>query len=72
MGYFLEVDVEYPKQLFSSHKELPFLPERKILEKVEKLVCNKEDKEKYVIHITALKRTKSWINTKRSAQSNSI
>ena len=21
-GYFLEVDVEYPKQLFSSHKEL--------------------------------------------------
>ena len=28
-GSFLEVDVEYPKKLFSSHKDLPFLPERK-------------------------------------------
>ena len=27
--YFLEVDVEYPKKLWSSHKNLPFLPERK-------------------------------------------
>ena len=29
IGYFLEVDVEYPKKLFSSQKELPFLLERK-------------------------------------------
>ena len=29
IGYFLEVDVEYSKKLFSSHKDLPFLPERK-------------------------------------------
>ena len=27
--YFLEVDVESPKTLFNSHKDLPFLPERK-------------------------------------------
>ena len=54
--YLLEVDVEYPKKLFSSHKDLPFLPERKKLEKVEKLVCGIEDKEKYVIHIRALKQ----------------
>ena len=46
MGYFLEVDIEYPKQLWKSHKDLPFLPERKKLEKVEKLVCSIEDKEK--------------------------
>ena len=39
-----------------SHKELPFLPERKKLEKVQKLVCSIEDKEKYVIHIRALKQ----------------
>ena len=37
VGYFLEVDVEYPKKLFDSHKDLPFLAERKKLEKVENL-----------------------------------
>ena len=52
----LEVDIEYPKTLLGSHKDLPFLPERKKLEKVEKLVCSLEDKEKYVIHIRALKQ----------------
>ena len=56
-GYFLDVDIEYPKQLFGSHKELPFLLERRKLEKVEKIVCSIEDKEKYVIHIRALKQT---------------
>ena len=25
-GYFLEVDIEYPKQILSSDIELPFLP----------------------------------------------
>ena len=56
VGYFLEVDIEYPKQLWSSHKDLPFLPEGRKLEKVEKLVCSIEDKEKYVILIRALKQ----------------
>ena len=55
-GYFLEVDVEYQKTLFNSHKDLPFLPKRKKVGKVEKLICNIEDKEKYVIHIRALKQ----------------
>ena len=48
--------MEYPKKKFSFHKDLPFLPERRKLEKVEKLVCSIEDKEKYVIHIRALKQ----------------
>ena len=47
-GYFLKVDVDYPK---------------KLVNKVEKLVCNIEDKEKYVMHIKNLKsRLKSWIS----------
>ena len=44
VGYFLEVYVEYQKQLLSSRKELPFLAEIKKLEKVEKRVCSIEDK----------------------------
>ena len=28
-GYFVEVGIEYPKTLWRSHKELPFLPEKK-------------------------------------------
>ena len=55
-GYFLEVDVKYPKKLFNHHKDLSFLPERKKIEKVKKLVCSTEDKEKYVVHIRALKQ----------------
>ena len=55
-GYFREVDIDYPKELFNFHKDLPFLPERKKVEKVEKLICSIEDKEKYVIHIRALKQ----------------
>ena len=53
-GYFLEVDIDYPKELFSLHKDLSFLPERKKIEKVEKFICSIEEKEKYVIHIRAL------------------
>ena len=56
VGYFLEVDIEYLKQLWSSHKDLPLLPEERKLEKVEKLVCSIEGKEKYAIHIIALKQ----------------
>ena len=33
-GYFLEVDIEYPKTLFISYEDLPLLPERKKVEKV--------------------------------------
>ena len=55
-GYFLEVDIDYSKELFNLHKDLPFLPERKKVEKVEKLICSIEDKKKYVIHIIALKQ----------------
>ena len=32
-GYILEVDVEYPKNLFNLHCDFPFLPERKNIKK---------------------------------------
>ena len=55
-GYFLEVDVKYPKILFNFHKDLPFLPERKKIEKCNKLVCHIHDKENCVVNIRALKQ----------------
>ena len=56
-GYILEVDVEYPKKLFNLHIDLPFLAERKKIEKFNKLVCSIHVKENYVAHIRALKQT---------------
>ena len=58
-GYLLEVDADYPKTLFDLHKDLSFLPERKKVNKVEKLICNIEDKEKYIMRIKVLKQTLS-------------
>ena len=54
--YFLEVDVQYLEKLYELHNDLPFLPERMKIEKVEKLVTNLHDKTEYVIHIRNLKQ----------------
>ena len=56
IGCFLELDVEYPKKLFNLQKDLPFLPERKKIEKFNKPVCNIQDKKNYVVRIKALKQ----------------
>ena len=50
------MDVEYPKKLFNHHKDLPFLTKREKNNKCRKLVCSIEDKQKYVVHIRALKQ----------------
>ena len=50
-GYFLEVEVQYPEKLHELHNDLPFLPERMKIEKVEELLTNSHDKTQYVIHI---------------------
>ena len=39
-GYFLEVDAQYPEKLHELDNDLPFLPERRKIEKVQKLVTN--------------------------------
>ena len=55
-GYFLEVVIDCLKKLFDLHKDSPFLPESKKVNKVEKLICSVEDKEKHVMHIRVLKQ----------------
>ena len=65
-GYFLEVDVEYPKKLFNLHRDLPFLPERKKIKKCEKLVCTVQNKKKLCCSHKCIKTSaKSRINTKK-------
>ena len=59
-GYFLEVDVEYPKDLSNSHKDLPFQPERQKIEKVEKLVCDTNGKEKKCHSLRAFKQALNY------------
>ena len=72
-GYFLEVDVKYPKKLFNLHKDLSFLLERIKLEKVKKLVCGIEDLKKLCCSRKSFKTSiKSWIDIKKSTQNNSI
>ena len=52
--------VQYLEQVLSiktrmKHKDLPFLPQQKKINKVHKLVTTLDDKEKYVLQITSLK-----------------
>ena len=56
VGYVLEVDVKYPRELHDLHNDLPFICEKIRVNGVEKLVPNLHDKKKYVIHIKALKQ----------------
>ena len=55
-GYLLEVDVNYPKELHDHHNDLPFMCEKIKINGVEKLVPNLYNKEKYVVHVKALKQ----------------
>ena len=52
----LKIDVQYTEELNEIHNDLPFLPERMRVEKVEKLVPNLHDETEQVIHIRNLKQ----------------
>ena len=56
VGYVLEVDVKYPRELHDLHNDLPFMCEKIKVNGAEKLVPNLHDKKKYVIHVKALKQ----------------
>ena len=55
-GYILEADVKYPKKLHNLHSDLPFLLRRMKIDKYKKLICNLQNKKKYVVHIKSLKQ----------------
>ena len=58
-GELLEVDIEYPKTLQELHIDLPFLAQRKVLNKTLKLIKSFENKERYVVHILELKQVQN-------------
>ena len=51
----LEVNLEYPNHLHDLHNDYPLAPERLVVNKVEKLIPNLNNKEKYVVHHKTLK-----------------
>ena len=54
-GCILEVDLEYPKKLHKLHNEYLLAPERLMVNKVEKLIPNFNNRTKYVLHYEDLK-----------------
>ena len=52
----LEVDVEHPVKPKIKHEDLAFLPEKRKINGVKKLVTTLEDKEKYAVLIATLKQ----------------
>ena len=68
-GYILEVDVKYPKKLRDLYSDLPFLPKRMKIDKCKKLVCNLQNKKKYIVHIKSLKQALNHsLKLKKSSQ----
>ena len=55
-GYIFEVDLDYPSYLWKSHNDYPLAPERKKINKVDKLICSFLPKKNYVLHYKILKQ----------------
>ena len=74
-GAVPEVDIDYPLMMRTKHKDLLFLPQRKKINKVHKLVTTFDDKKKKKkkirsTHCSIGASIKSWIKIKESTQSN--
>ena len=48
--------MDYPNELQDFHRDLPFLPERLVVNNTKKLICNLQNKKDYVVHINILKQ----------------
>ena len=72
-GYFFEVDIQYPEKLHKFRSDLQYLLESNKIVRVEKLVANLHDKQKYVTHIINLKQVLNHgVNFKKYAKIHEI
>ncbi|XP_073254267.1 uncharacterized protein [Porites lutea] len=55
-GYIFEADLEYPKKLWKSHNDYPLVPEKMIVNGVEKLICHFKPRKNYVVHYRNLRQ----------------
>ena len=64
-GFFLKLDIDYPKYLHDLHRDLPFLPERMKINKCYKLICTLYDKKLCCRHKELKTRIKAWSSAKK-------
>ena len=65
LGYFLEVDIEYPRELHDLHSHLPFLPQKMEINNCNNFLCNLYDKKKLCSPSNITKTSiKTWSKTK--------
>ena len=56
IGYMIECDLEYPKELHNKHNDYPLAPEIMVINKVPKLIPSLNNRTKYVLHYKNLKQ----------------
>ena len=66
LSCFLEVDLEYPEDLYDLHNDYPLAPERIKIINVEKIIPNLNSKTNYVVQYENLKLYESCKNYKDS------
>ena len=68
-GYLFHVDINYLQEIREFHVDLPFLPAKMQVNKVNKLVANVHDKNNYVRCTCICIKTsiKSWLSVKKGA-----
>ena len=50
------MDLEYPQSLWEAHNDYPLAPERRKINKVDKLISSFHTKKNYVVHYRNLKQ----------------